>query len=139
MGAGQDYFDTLVIDYTDELPTTDTELQRRHLFALKSAINGKRMALTAAANDEAAEVVAVSPEFESGFGYTAAELQALGIDFFEADSQATAQKHLDNRLAAPYVAHCTRDGAASVWQKIQGFNLVADGIEWRIVIFEDYT
>ena len=139
MGAGQDYFDTLVIDYKDELPTTDTELQRRFLFALKSAINGGRVVLTATASGVPAEVVAVSPEFESKFFYTAAELQALGADFFEAESQATAQKHLDNRLAAPYMAHCTRDGFASIWQKIQGFNLVADGIEWRIVVFEDYA
>ena len=138
MGAGKDFFDALVIDYKDELPSTDTELQRRVLFGLKSAINGGRVVLAATPAGETAEVVAVSPEWETHFGYTAAELQALGIDFFEDESQSTAQKHIDNRLAAPYIAFCKRDGLTSKWQRIQGFNFVADSVEWRVVVFEDH-
>lgn len=132
-----EYFDALVPDYTMEIPgATDTETARRLLFMFKTAINGKACVLNNASTDPNTEI-AISPEFESEFGYTFEEFAALDpSEFFTAVSLPIAMVHSSNNLAAPYIARCIKKNAAEGWYTVQGLTVKVDDINWRLLSFE---
>ena len=130
------YFDDLVPDYKVEVPpSSDTSLEsmRRLMYMFKVAINGKAVMLS----DEDANVIAISPEFVTQFGWTLEEFQAIDpSDFFHEDSLATAQAHKSNHLAAPYIARCHNKAAQSAYFKVQGLCVEFDDEHWRMLSFE---
>jgi len=138
MGAGKDFFDELEIDYTSELPEGSGQAVERLLYLLKRSMNGDRITLRATPTGEGGENVSCSTEWLAYFGYTLEELQALGIDFFEDESQEVATIHAANKLAAPYVANVKRNGKVSKLQNVQGMNILVGDIEWRAVIYSPF-
>ena len=130
------YFDDLVPDYTVEIPpasATSLEALRRLLFMFKLAVNGVAVSL----DSENDGVIAISPEFETQFGWTLAEFQALQPgDFFHADSAEIAGIHRNNNLAAPYIARCYNKAEQSGYFKVQGLCVAFDGDVWRMLSFE---
>ena len=130
------YFDDLVPDYTVEVPFASDvglETMRRLLFMFKLAINGHAVLLA----DDDENVIAISPEFETQFGWTLAEFQELtSADFFHEDSLPVAAKHQANHLAAPYIARCYNKAGASGYFKVQGLCIEFDGKHWRMLSFE---
>ena len=130
-----DYFEELVPDYTVELPVSEgLESLRRLLFMFKVAINGKACVLINATEETA---IAISPEFESEFGHTFAEFEAMDAeDFFHEDSLTVAETHGDNNLAAPYAAKCKKSDESYAWYTIQGLSVIVDNITWRMLSFE---
>ena len=130
------YFDDLAPDYTIELPNaSDVSLEalRRLLYMFKLAVNGVAVSLDST-NDG---IIAISPEFETQFGWTLAEFQALESgDFFHEDSAETAAIHRDNNLAAPYIARCYNKAEQSAYFKVQGLCVAFDDDLWRMLSFE---
>ena len=130
------YFDDLAPDYTVEIPNvSDASLEalRRLLFMFKLAVNGKAVSL----DSESEGVVAISPEFETQFGWTLEEFQALQPgDFFHEDSASVAAIHRDNNLAAPYIARCYNKAGQSAYFKVQGLCVAFDDEHWRMLSFE---
>ncbi len=130
------YFEDLVPDYTVELPPASgasLEALRRLLYMFKLAVNGVAVSL----DSENEGVIAISPEFETQFGWTLAEFQALQPgDFFHADSSETAGIHRDNNLAAPYIARCYNKAVQSAYFKVQGLCVAFDDDLWRMLSFE---
>ncbi len=130
------YFDDLAPDYTRELPNaSDVSLEalRRLLYMFKLAVNGVAVSL----DSENEGIIAISPEFETQFGWTLAEFQALQPgSFFHADSAETAGIHRDNNLAAPYIARCYNKASQSAYFKVQGLCVAFDNDLWRMLSFE---
>ena len=130
------YFDNLVPDYTVEIPTaSDASLEalRRLLFMFKLAVNGHAVSL----DSENDGIIAISPEFETQFGWTLEEFQALQPgSFFHADSAEIAGIHRDNNLAAPYIARCYNKAQQSAYFKVQGLCVGFDNDVWRMLSFE---
>ena len=131
------YFDALVPDYTQELPSVGSaETSRRLLYMFKVAINGKACVLNNASTDPNT-AIAISPEFENEFGYTFEEFAALDPgDFFDDESLVVAMIHSANNLAAPYIARCKNKSSAQNWYKITGLTVTVDDIDWRMLYFE---
>ena len=131
------YFDDLAPDYTVELPNvSDASLEalRRLLYMFKVAINGKACLL---ADSATLDVVAISSEFITQFGWTLEEFQALEpSDFFHEDSLSVAMTHRDNNLAAPYIARCYNKSDQSAYFKVQGLTIAFDDESWRMLSFE---
>ena len=133
------YFDDLVPDYTMETAEGESneyeprlESLRRLLYMFKLAVNGSAVILA----DEEGNVVAVSPEFVTQFGWTLAEFQALEPgDFFHADSLAIANTHKNNHLAAPYIARCYNKAEQSAYFQVQGLCVAFDSQHWRMLSF----
>jgi len=139
MGTGKDYFDELEIDYTEELPEISGEAAARLIYLLKRSMNGDRITLRATPTGEGGEVVSCSTEWLSYFGFTLEEQDAQGSDLFDDDSIDLAELHADHKLAAPYVALVRRKDKASVVQNIQGMNFRVGDIEWRAVIYSNFS
>jgi len=133
------YFDDLVPDYTIETangesnePLERLETLKRLLFMFKLAINGHSVLLA----DADGNVVAVSPEFETQFGWTLAEFQEVDpADFFHEDSLVIANTHKDNHLAAPYIAKCYNKAEQTAYFQVQGLCVEFDNQHWRILSF----
>ena len=133
------YFDDLVPDYTVETANGESnefverlEALRRLLYMFKLAINGHAVLLA----DADGNVVAVSPEFETQFGWTLEEFQEVDpADFFHADSLTIANVHKDNHLAAPYIARCKNKAEQSAYFQVQGLCVAFDGQHWRMLSF----
>lgn len=138
MGAGVDYFDALSLDETVEVPEeTSLETRRRLLYALKCALNGGAMTLREAEGDE---VVSVSPEFTTEFGYSLEEFQALDMeDFFVGDSYDVAMSHGEDNLAASYVARCKKSNDVEAWYVVQGLTFFMDNLYWRVLTYTDFS
>ena len=130
------YFDDLAPDYTVELPNvSDASLEaiRRLLFMFKLAVNGVAVTL----DSESEGIVAISPEFETQFGWTLEEFQALETgDFFHEDSAEIAAVHRANHLAAPYIARCYNKAGQSAYFKVQGLCVAFDDEHLRMLSFE---
>ena len=130
------YFEDLAPDYTVEIPpASDASLEalRRLLYMFKLAINGVAVSLDST-NDG---IIAISPEFETQFGWTLAEFQALQPgEFFHADSAEIAGIHRDNNLAAPYIARCYNKADQSAYFQVQGLCVAFDDDLWRMLSFE---
>ena len=130
------YFDDLVHDYTVEIPAASKpslEAMRRLLYMFKLAINGGALLLV----DDNENVISISPEFETQFGWTLEEFQALqSEDFFHEDSLSIAQTHSDNNLAAPYIARCYNKSGQSGYFQVQGMCVEFDSQHWRMLSFE---
>jgi len=130
------YFDDLAPDYTVEVPNASAaslESLRRLLFMFKMAVNGVAVSL----DSENDGVIAISPEFETQFGWTLAEFQALEAgEFFHADSTEIAAIHRANNLAAPYIARCYNKADQSAYFKVQGLCVGFDSDLWRMLSFE---
>lgn len=130
------YFDDLVPDYTVEVPPASAaslESMRRLLYMFKLAINGVSVLLA----DDDGNVIGISPEFETQFGWTLAEFQALEPeDFFHADSLDVALIHREHNLAAPYQARCYNKASQSGWFQIQGVCVEFEANHWRMLSFE---
>ncbi len=128
------YFEELEPDYTIELPGPEgLEAIRRLMYVLKLTINGSCVVLKNVTTDE---VVAISPEFETEFGYTLAEIKVLDEeDFYHANSLDMATTHAANNLAAPYNASCKNSSAAYNWYEVLGLSLIVDDIIWRVLSF----
>ena len=133
----QDYFDTLVPDYTIEIPEISEkslETMRRLLFMFKLAINGKAMVLYDAVSTD---VIAISPEFEDEFGWTLAEFQEVTSEqFFHEDSLPVVLIHGEHELAAPYIARCNHKGGGDELYKVQGLTVEFDDHRWRMLSLE---
>ena len=133
------YFDDLVPDYTVETANGESneydeklEALKRLLFMFKLAVNGSAVILA----DEEGNVVAVSPEFVTQFGWTLEEFQEVEPgDFFHADSLAIANVHKDNHLAAPYIARCKNKAEQSAYFQVQGLCVAFDNQHWRMLSF----
>ena len=138
MGVGKDYFDELEIEYTEESPEATGEAVARLLYCLKCAMNGSRMTLRANPIGDGGEVVSCSTEWLDYFGYTLEEQDEQGSDLYDTESKDLAELHADHKLAAPYVANVKRKDKNSQIQNIQGMNILAGDIEWRVVIFSDF-
>lgn len=130
------YFDDLVPDYTEEVPSASApslETMRRLLYMFKLAINGKMVALA----DGDGNAIALSPEFLDIFEWTLEEFQALEpSEFFHADSLPVAETHQSNHLAGPYIARCYNKSGNSAYFTIQGLCVEFDGQHWRMLSFE---
>ncbi len=130
------YFDDLAPDYTVEIPPASAaslEALRRLLYMFKLAVNG-----TAVSLDSSNEgIIAISPEFETQFGWTLEEFRELDAgEFFHADSTEIAGIHRDNNLAAPYIARCYNEAEQSAYFKVQGLCVAFDDDLWRMLSFE---
>ena len=133
------YFDDLVIDYTIETAYGESnehemrlETLRRQLYMFKLAVNGGLVMLS----DKEQNVVALSPEFITHFGWTLEEFQALEPgDFFHADSAAIAQTHKSNHLAGPYIARCYNKAEQLAYHQVQGLCVEFDNEHWRMLSF----
>jgi len=102
------------------------------LFMFKLAINGHMVALS----DGGSNVVALSPEFVSNFGWTLEEFQALeASDFFHADSLPIATVHKTHHLAAPYIARCYKKNGSLSYYQVQGLCVEFDNEHWRMLSF----
>ena len=133
------YFDNLEIDYTVEIANGESneyvdkiETLRRLMYMFKLAVNGSAVMLT----DIDGNVVAISPEFTTVFGWTLEEFQSIyPDDFFHEDSLAIATIHEDNSLSAPYIARCKNKAEQSAYFKIQGLCIAFDSQQWRMTSF----
>jgi len=130
------YFDDLVPDYTIEVPAASApslESLRRLMYMFKLAVNGVSVTL----DSESEGIVAISPEFETQFGWTLEEFQALEAGaFFHEDSTEIAAIHRANNLAAPYIARCYNKDEQSAYFKVQGLCVAFDDDQWRMLSFE---
>ncbi len=130
------YFDDLVPDYQIEVPPASAaslESLRRMMYMFKLTMNGIAVSL----DSEVEGIIAISPEFETQFGWTLAEFQALQPgEFFHADSAEIAGIHRDNNLAAPYIARCYNKADQSAYFKVQGLCVAFDDDLWRMLSFE---
>jgi hypothetical protein len=134
------YWDDLVPDYTIETAlgdngdiTMNRETMRRLFFVLKSAINGDCVMLS----DETGNVVAISSEFTSLFGWTLAEFQSIEPEnFFHEDSLEVATLHKEHHLSSPYIARCYGKTGQSGYFKIQGLCVDFENNHWRLSIFD---
>lgn len=136
----QEYFENLEPDYTMELPGPETlESLRRMMYMFKVAINGTACVLNNASADPTIEI-AISPEFESEFGYTFEEFAALEpAGFFHEASLPIAMTHASNNLAAPYIARCKKKAGSYSWYTVEAFTVVLDDINWRMLSFVKIT
>lgn len=142
MGAGKDYFDELVPDYTVEIAESPINLEgtRRLLYMLKRALNGVAVMLYDNTNVVSTEIVAISPEFTTLFGYDLEEIQALGAtNFFHPNDWFIAELHGDNNLCGYYSSRCKKSNDAYLQCYVQAASLSLDDFTWRILTFEQIT
>lgn len=137
MGAAQDYFDDLEPDYPVEIAESAVlEGPRRFLYVLKHALNNSAVMLYDNTAVTETEIVSVSPEFTTLFGYDLAAAQALGAEnFFHANDWYIAEIEGDNNLCGYYSARCKKSNDAYVQCYIFGTSVSLDNFTWRMLIF----
>jgi len=142
MGDAQNYFDGLEPDYTIEIAQAPSNLEgpRRLLYMLKHALNGIAMMLYDNTNVTSTEIVSISPEFTTLFGYDLEEIQSLGADnFFHPNDWFIAELHGDNNLCGYYSSRCKRSNETYIQCYVQAASLSLDDFTWRVLTFEQIT
>jgi len=134
------YFDELEIDVKQEKPIIagDVEAARRLLYLLKAALNGKAMAL--ADKNATAVCVAVSPEWVTLLGWTAADLNDDPDQMWHPDDLEMIREIGSNDLAGPYSARMIvkgQDYHSAKWYRLEGLSFAMDDLLFRGWIVEE--